>query len=120
MTRACARGMGIFIASTGTVGDGLFEVKIPLVCEGRYEVFLNGGTVPLRSCDATGSCIVVVKFGESVISNNCESKDGGRRSDMPIGCVSGVTLIGFRKGFRGAESLKRTGSCGPCCFWMTF
>ena len=79
MTPACARGMGIFIASTGTVGDVLFDVKIPLVCEGRCEAFLNGGTVPSRWCNARGSCIVVVKFGESVTSNNCESEDGRHR-----------------------------------------
>ena len=120
MTPACARGMGIFIASTGTVGDVLFEVIIPLVCEGRCEAFLIGGAVPSRWCNARGSCIVVFKFGESVTSNSCASKDGRHGGGLTIGCVSGMTLIGFRRGFRGTESPKRTGSFGTCCFWMTF
>ena len=120
MTLACAQNMEIFIALTGTVGDVLFDVKIPLVCEGRCEAFLNGGTVPSRWCNARGSCIVVVKICESVTSSNCESTDGRHRSGMPIVCVCGMTLIGFWRGSRGTESPKRTGSCGTCCFWMTF
>ena len=116
MTPACAQGMGIFVALTGTVGDVLFEVIIPLVCEGRCEAFLVSGAVPSRWCNARGSCIVVFKFGESVTSNNCESNNGGHGGGLTIGCVSDMTLIGFRRGFRSVESPKRMGSCGTCCF----
>ena len=120
MAPACAPGMGIFIASTGTVGDALFWVISVLVCEGRYEGVLIGGAVPRRWCNARGSCIVAFKFGECVTFNNCETKDGGLRSGIPIGCMSGMIPIGFRSGFRGVAVLKRTGSCGTCCFWMPF
>jgi hypothetical protein len=59
MAPACAPGMGIFIALTGTVGDALFWVISVLVCEGRCEGGLIGGAVPGRWCNARGSCIVV-------------------------------------------------------------
>ena len=43
MAPACALCMGIFIASTGTVGDALFWVISVLVCEWRCEGFLLVG-----------------------------------------------------------------------------
>ena len=64
--------------------------------------------MPHRWCNAKGSCIVVFKFDEHVSFNNCKTKDGGHHSGIPIGCMSGMTLISFRSGFRDVAIPNRT------------
>ena len=61
-------------------------------------MFLIGGALTGMWVDAEGSCIIVLSFGVSATFNTCGTKDEGHRSGKSIGCLSGMTTLGFSSG----------------------
>ena len=68
MTRACTGGMGIFRATTGPSDELLFEVIVPLVCEGRREAFVGiecpRRTAPVGTSDSESHSDLVGFLGQ--------------------------------------------------------
>ena len=117
---ACAPGIGICIALTSTEGDTSFWVLSILVCEGGRDGVSIGGTLTDRWFNAGDSCIVALSLGLCVTFDTCETRDKGHRSGSPIGCLSGMTTLGFRSDHSGLALSNWMGTCGTCCFWMHF